>query len=109
MNSEDSFSNEQPKEPSAIIKERTLLNRWSIFGLLVVSAFVVVLYVSNVVRVNTLMRNMQQREKTRDSLVYANQALESQIMRLQSAERITTIARTKLGMIPNAQAPKRLP
>jgi len=102
------FSIDEQKEPSAIIQERKFLNRWSIFGLLVVSALAVVLYVSNVVRVNTLMRNMQRYEKTRDSLVYANQSLQSEIMRLQSAERITTIARTKLGMIPNSQAPKRL-
>ncbi|MBI3232468.1 MAG: cell division protein FtsL [Bacteroidetes bacterium] len=99
----------EQKEPAAIVKERKLLNRWSIFGLLVVSAAVVVLYVSNVVRVNTMMRDMQSHEKTRDSLVYSNQGLQSEIMRLQSAERITTIAKTKLGMIPNPQVPKKLP
>lgn len=98
-----------PKESPAIVKERKLLNRWSIFGLLIISSALVVLYVSNVVRVNTLLREMQEHEKSRDSLMYVNQSLQNEIMRLQSAERITAIAQTKLNMIQNPQTPKRLP
>ncbi|MFN8359675.1 MAG: cell division protein FtsL [Candidatus Kapaibacterium sp.] len=100
---------QEPKESPALVKERKLLNRWSIFGLLIISSVLVVLYVSNVVRVNTLLREMQDREKSRDSLLYVNLSLQNEIMRLQSAERITAIAQSKLNMIQNPQAPKRLP
>jgi cell division protein FtsL len=106
---EFTFPDEQiPKESPAIVKERKLLNRWSIFGLLIISSVMVVLYVSNVVRVNTLLTRMQDHEKTLDSLLYVNQSLQNEIMQLQSTERITAIAQSKLNMIPNPQAPKRL-
>ncbi|MBK9250190.1 MAG: hypothetical protein IPM69_19305 [Ignavibacteria bacterium] len=106
---EFTFPDEQaPKESPSIVKERKLLNRWSIFGLLIISSVFVVLYVSNVVRVNTLLTAMQDHEKTLDSLLYVNQSLQNEIMQLQSTERITAIAQTKLKMIQNPQAPKRL-
>ena len=97
-----------PKESPSIVKERKILNRWSIFGLLIISSVLVVLYVSNVVRVNTLLSEMQDHEKTLDSLLYINQSLQNEIMQLQSTERITAIAQSKLKMIQNPQAPKRL-
>jgi cell division protein FtsL len=96
------------KETAAIVQTRRLLNRWSIFGLLAMSAVFMVLYVSNVISVNTLLRRIPKLEEKHDSLLYQSRRLEESIARLQSAERITTIAKEKLGMVPNQNAPQVL-
>lgn len=96
------------KELATVVQTRRLLNRWSIFGLLGVSAVFMVLYVSNVISVNTLLRRIPRLEEKHDSLLYQSRRLEETIARLQSAERITSIAKDKLGMVPNSHAPQVL-
>ena len=97
------------KEAPTVIQRRNVLNRWSVFGLLGLSAVFMVLYVSNVISVNSLLRKIPRLEDKRDSLLYQSRRLEETIARLQSAERITHIAKEKLGMIPNQNAPHVLP
>lgn len=92
-------------EPQAVKKQRKILNRWSVFLLIIVSAGGSVLYVSNVVKVQELLKDVQRLERSRDSLVSANEALRSQMTRLQSAERIHRLAQEKLGMIEPTSAP----
>jgi len=96
-------------EAMPIVQRKKMLNRWSIFGLLGMSAVFMVLYVSNVITVNGLLRRIPRLEEKRDSLLYESRRLEESIARLQSAERITSIAKEKLGMIPNQSAPQVLP
>ncbi|HRE56478.1 MAG TPA: septum formation initiator family protein [Candidatus Kapabacteria bacterium] len=96
------------KEATAIVQTRRLVNRWSVFGLLGMSAIFMVLYVSNVISVNTLLRRIPKLEEKHDSLLYQSRRLEESIARLQSAERITIIAKEKLGMVPNQNAPQVL-
>lgn len=92
-------------EPQAVVRQRRVLNRWSIFLLIVGSALLTILYVSNVVSVNRLLTEVQQLEHSRDSLFSVNEALRVEVTRLQSAERITTLARNRLGMVQPTQAP----
>lgn len=95
----------QPAEPGAVVKERRKLNRLSIFLLVVCSALGTILYVSNVVRVNELLQEVQTLERSRDSLVSANEALRIEATRLRSADRISHIAAEKLGMMQPQEAP----
>jgi len=95
----------QPAEPGAVVKERRKLNRWSIFLLVICSALGTILYVSNVVRVNELLKEVQTLERSRDSLVSANEALRIETTRLRSADRISHIATEKLGMMQPQEAP----
>ncbi len=92
-------------EPEPIVEQRRLLNRWSIFILVFVSAAATVLYVSNVIQVNALSAANEVRRKSIDSLNTLNQSLRSETYKLQSAERITKIATEKLGMTPPQKAP----
>ncbi|NQW29378.1 MAG: cell division protein FtsL [Ignavibacteria bacterium] len=92
-------------EPEPIVEQRRLLNRWSIFILVFVSASATVLYVSNVIVVNGLSATNDVRRKSIDSLQTLNQSLRSETYKLQSAERITRIATEKLGMTPPQKAP----
>lgn len=96
------------KEPTQIVKQRRLLNRWSIFILLFVSAVATVLYVSNVIQVNRLLREKDGLQHSLDSLHTVNQSLRTEVHRLQSSERITRIASEKLGMTPPTKAPRVL-
>lgn len=93
------------KEPTQIVKQRRLLNRWSIVILLFVSAVATVLYVSNVIQVNRLLREKDAIQRSLDSLHTVNQSLRTEVHRLQSSERITRIASEKLGMMPPTKAP----
>lgn len=93
------------KEPTLLVKQRRLLNRWSIFALVFVSAAATVLYVSNVIAVKKLLVETETLKKGIDSLRSVNESLRTETYRLQSAERITRIAQDRLGLIPPPQAP----
>ncbi len=93
------------KEPVPLQKQRRLLNRWSIFALVFVSAAATVLYVSNVIAVKKLLVETEELRRSIDSLRTVNESLRTETYRLQSAERITRIATEKLGLVPPPKAP----
>lgn len=93
------------KEPTAIVKQRRLINRWSLFALFFISASATVLYVSNVIAVNKLSQETEQLRRNVDSLETLKKSLRNETYRLQSSERVTKIATEKLGMIPPQEAP----
>ncbi|MFM8771442.1 MAG: FtsL-like putative cell division protein [Candidatus Kapaibacterium sp.] len=95
----------QVKEPVQIARQRNLLNRWSFFALLIVSALFTFLYVSNVIGVRKLLDQKELLNKRIDSIRTYNETLKTETYRLQSAQRITRIAQEKLGLIPPKQAP----
>ena len=93
------------KEPPSLVKQRRLLNRWSIFALVFVSAISTVLYVSNVIAVKKLLMDTDTLRRRIDSLRWVNESLRTESYRLQSAERITRIAQDHLHLIPPPKAP----
>lgn len=84
------------------------LNRWTIFSLVLVSSLATVFYVNNVVKVSTLMNDVQNMKKRRQECINLNKIYEAELIKLQSAERITYIAETKLGMAKASKAPVNL-
>lgn len=93
------------KESPQLVRQRRLLNRWSVFALVAVTAGATVLYVSNVIQVNRLLRDVESRTKTLDSLQSVHDIMRREVYRLQSAERVTRLASERLGMIPPQKAP----
>lgn len=102
---EQTFGDPPRNEAPAVRERRRLLNRWSLFALLVVSAIGTVLYVGNVLAVNTLLRDTATVQRNLDSVRAVNQSLQAETYRLQSAERVTRVATERLGMIPPPKAP----
>lgn len=100
-----SAADSKQPEPPSIQRQRRLLNRWSIFLLLIVSAAATVLYVSNVVLVNRMLGDREIMHKQVDSLKAVNQSLLTEINKLESSERITRIAAERLGMTPPSRPP----
>lgn len=92
-------------EPVVIVEQRRLLNRWSVFVLLFVSAGFTILYVSNVITVRKLLERKQLLERSLDSIKTVNKTLETETYRLQSAERITRLAQERLRLMPPPKAP----
>lgn len=102
----DDIPLEKPvKESPTLVRQRRLLNRWSIFALVFISALATVLYVNNVITVDRLLRETEAMRKSSDSLRTVNQSLQTEVFRLQSAERVTRIATERLGMTPPPAAP----
>lgn len=93
------------KEAPVIVRQRRLLNRWSTFALVIVSAVFTVLYVSNVIAVKKLVVESDTLKRRIDSLQAVNESLRTESYRLQSADRITGIAQERLGLIPPPTAP----
>jgi cell division protein FtsL len=93
------------KESPSLVKQRRLLNRWSIFALVFVSAASTVLYVSNVIAVKKLLVETEDLKRKIDSLRTVNESLRTETYRLQSSERITRVATENLGLIPPPKAP----
>ena len=96
---------QSPKEAPAIKETRKFLNRISLIGILIASAAGTALYVYNVMIVNRMLNDIRGLEKRRDSMITINQHLRTKVLDLQSASRITGIAKNKLGMMPNPKAP----
>ncbi len=92
-------------ESPTLVKQRQLLNRWSMFALFFVSALATVGYVSNVLAVNELSAQVDRLKHQRDSLQTLHQSLRQQAMDLQSITRITHIATTRLNLEPPSEAP----
>jgi cell division protein FtsL len=99
------FDQPPVRESKPIAEQRRLLNRWSVFALLIVSAAATVGYVSNVIAVNRLLARTQQMQRGLDSLKTVNESLRTEVNALQSSERITRIASEKLSMVPPSKAP----
>lgn len=85
------------------------LRRWLILGIITTSALCVVLFVANVLRVTKLSEEISRLKKEQEKLLHQNEIYRSEIIRLQTPERITRIARTKLQMLPATQAPRTIP
>jgi cell division protein FtsB len=89
--------------------ERNLLpRRWLILGVLAASAIFVVVFVNNVLRVGKITEELDVMKKEHQRLSHQNELYRAEIIRLQSPERITTVAKVRLGLIPATTAPERI-
>ncbi len=61
--------------------------------------------VSNVIRINTLLVTIEQKQRTLDSLQWRARQEQIAIARLESAERIRRLARERLGLREPEQPP----
>lgn len=99
---------EQESEVSSK-NEMGKLNRWSVFGFVVILSLLMILYVDNVKRVDIILKELQETKLKKDYLKNENELLKTRLNYLQSPERIIRIAEEKLGMIKIDSAPEVLP
>lgn len=97
-----------PAEASAKQPEKPKAKRWQVFGFITIAAMLTILYVNNSVRVNELLRDRDNLRRSLDSVQNAMRSQQMLVIRLQSPERIDSIARTSLQMIRNPTAPKTI-
>ena len=83
--------------------------RWLILGILAASAVFIVVFVNNVIRVGKITEEIDQMRKEHQRLTHQNELYRAEIIRLQSPERITNVAKSRLGLIPSTSAPERIP
>lgn len=82
------------------------LNRWTIFGVISVFALITIISVTNVIQVNSMLKENEELHKQYKAQKQTNELLNRQINYLESPERITAIAKEKLGMQVATQAPR---
>jgi cell division protein FtsL len=100
-------ANTPPQEQTNV--ERSLLpRRWLILGVLAASAVFVVIFVNNVLRVGKITEELDTMKKEYLHLSHQNEIYRSEIIRLQSPERITAVAKARLGLVPTTTAPERI-
>lgn len=99
------------KSPPANTVERGASSkgrRWQVFGVIAAAAAATIFYVNNAIKVNELLRDRDSLQRSLDSMHSVTRGLQTQVIRLQSAERIDSVARFSLHMIRNPSAPKTL-
>jgi len=79
-----------------------------VFGVIAAAAVATIFYVNNAIKVNELLRDRDNLQRSLDSMHSVTRGLQTQVIRLQSAERIDSVARLSLRMIRNSNAPKTL-
>ena len=94
-------------EPEVHI-EKKRVNRWKLFGLLLLSSTLMLLYVSNVLYVDSQLEEMQSMKKIYNSMKNGNELLKTEIIKLESADRIIPYAEKELGMLKPDKPPKVL-
>lgn len=77
--------------------------------MLLVSSVIAVLYIANAIAVNDLMIDITSLQRERDVVLRNNEQLRAELLRLMSVDRITGIARDRLGMIMPARPPLSIP
>lgn len=88
--------------------EKKRVSRWKLFGLLLLSASLMLLYVSNVLYVDAQLEEMQSMKKIYNSIKNGNELLKTEIIKLESADRIIPYAENELGMLKPDKPPKVL-
>lgn len=96
-------SSDNSKENASTVKKP---KRWKVFFTIVILAFIIIIYVANVIYINGLMKENQELSEELEKLKNKNVILIKEINNLHSAERITNIAQSKLGMIRSEKPPK---
>jgi len=94
-------------EPEVHI-EKKRVSRWKLFGLLLLTASLMILYVSNVLYVDAQLEEMQSMKKIYTSIKNGNELLKTEIIKLESADRIIPLAEKELGMLKPEAPPKVL-
>jgi len=80
------------------IIEWSKTNRLKIFGIVLISAILTLMYVDNTIKINALLSKIRLQEIEINEIKARNEILSSKIIELESAERITKIAEEKLGL-----------
>jgi hypothetical protein len=78
-------------------------------AMLLVSAALAVLYISNAIAVNNIMSQIASLEREGDIVRVENERLRADLLRLMSVERVTSMASGQLGMVQPAHPPVSLP
>jgi cell division protein FtsL len=69
-------------------------------------SLLMILYVANVIKVKSLLKEERKLSKHLEKIENENQLLKTEINRLESPERITSVATKKLGMVKPDTPPK---
>ena len=77
--------------------------------LVLIVGLLIIVYVSNVIQVKNLLKDVYKLRKQSEKIIDGNQMLKAKINMLESAERITTIAREKFLMVKPDNPPVNLP
>lgn len=91
------------------IPQQTLsfgFNRWTMFGIIAALALITILSVTSVIQVNAILKYNTDLHKAYKDLKQNNELYKRQINQLESPERITNIAKEKLGMQVANAAPQ---
>ncbi len=81
--------------------KKSTRKRFITFGVLFAFIFVVSLRMYQGFRIDLLMKELPQLEEKKKNLLHATEKLRSEVERLKNIDRITKIAREKLGLVPN--------
>jgi cell division protein FtsB len=82
--------------------------RWLVLGIIAASALFVVVFVNNTLRVSKLTQDLERLKKDEQHIIRQNELYRAEIIRLQSPERITAVATSRLGLVPAVSAPERI-
>lgn len=85
------------------VKKRTKTS--NVVGMLFLFATAALLYVSNVIAVNTLAKEVNDLNNRHLQILSTNELIKSEINRKASLERISLVAQEKLGMVNPKEAP----
>lgn len=111
LNNIESKQPEEKKKPELkavpkLLKPEFKINRWMVFAMIAAVALFTVFSVTNVIKVNALLKHTNELEQQYLKVKHRNDILKAQINKLEAPERITELAKNRLGMIVIDEAPQ---
>jgi len=79
--------------------------RFLIFGTILIASIVTILYISNLLYVNKLLKDVHELNKDYEEIINTNEVLQSRLAELESPDRIIPYAINRLEMIDSDEAP----
>ena len=76
--------------------------------MLFVAASLAVAYIANAIAVNDLVESIASLERERDAVRSDNESLRGQLVRMMSVERVTALAKQRIGLITPERPPYAL-
>lgn len=101
-------STSQPVVSKTRAAGRRPARRWLTAALLFVAASLAVAYIANAIAVNNLVESIASLERERDAVRSDNESLRGQLVRMMSVERVTALAKQRIGLISPERPPYAL-
>lgn len=98
----------QVKAGNPVGKGKTRMTRVKILSAIIVASALTILYINNVMQIDSLLLEIRTYEKEYESLRIKREIINARLISMESADRIIPLAESSLGLVLPSELPSRM-